>query len=122
MMATYIERGDSLFIPFRNGQSISDSQCKPRMYKSLQNFEKSFPKHNLGNKNIEVVEYAEVKHGEWIDKWDGKYANPTYVCSNCGEKALLENYINELNQWRYRQSLSISCPFCGAKMDGGNEV
>lgn len=28
-MASYIERGDSLFIPFRNGASISDSQCKP---------------------------------------------------------------------------------------------
>ncbi len=66
-----------------------------------------------------VDDMAEVKHGEWIDKWDGKYANPTYVCSNCGEKALLECYINELHQWRYRQSLSIRCPHCGAKMDGG---
>lgn len=52
-MASYIERGDSLFIPFRDGVSISDSQCRPRMYKSVQNFEKSFPTHNLGNKNME---------------------------------------------------------------------
>lgn len=66
------------------------------------------------------IEFEEVKRGEWIDKWEGKYANPTYVCSNCGEKALLECYINELSQWRYRQSLSIRCPHCGAKMDGGN--
>ena len=68
--------------------------------------------------NAPTADVEEVKHGEWIDKWDGKYANPTYVCSNCGEKALLENYINELDQWRYRQSLSIRCPHCGAKMDG----
>jgi hypothetical protein len=66
-----------------------------------------------------TADVEEVKHGEWIDKFNGKYANPTFVCSNCGEKALLENYINELNQWRYRQSLSTRCPFCGAKMDGG---
>ena len=36
-MASYIERGDSLFIPFRNGVSISDSQCRPSMYsKAIQ--------------------------------------------------------------------------------------
>ena len=63
-----------------------------------------------------------LKHGEWIDKWDGKYANPAYVCSNCGEKALLESYITELDRWRYRQSLSICCPHCGAKMDGRSDT
>ena len=59
-MATYIERGDSLFIPFKKGKSISDSQCKPRMYKSVQNFEKTFPKHNNDTTNIELVEYVEI--------------------------------------------------------------
>ena len=65
------------------------------------------------------TDVEEVKHGEWIDKFNGKYANPTYVCSICGERALLEMYRNELDQWRYRQSLSIRCPHCGVKMDGG---
>ena len=106
-MASYIEKGDSLFIPFRNGVSISDSQCRPRIYKSLQNFEKSFPKHNHGEKNIEVVEYAEVKHGEWNDNIFG-FSN---VCMECGaivERTCIKNNSGELNY----------CPNCGAKMDG----
>ena len=99
-MATYIERGDSIFIPFRNGQSISDSQCRPRMYKSKENFEKSFPTHNLGNKDIELVEYKEVKHGEWI------YRVKYYSCSICAGK-------------RFNLLLGTDaefCPYCGAKM------
>lgn len=101
-MARYIERGDSLFIPFRNGKSISDSQCRPRMYKSMQNFEKSFPTHNLGARNIEMVVYAEVKHGKW-KRLNGKDEG-LYECSNCYNLA-----------WRS----SAYCPLCGAKMDGG---
>ena len=103
-MSTYIERGESLFIPFRKGKSISDSQCKPRMYKSVQNFEKTFPKHNYETKNIELVEYAEVKHGEWI--YNTKY----YSCSICAGK-------------RFNLLLGTDaefCPYCGAKMEGGN--
>jgi hypothetical protein len=41
-MATHIERGESLFIPFKYGKSILDSQLKPRMYKNVRNFEKHF--------------------------------------------------------------------------------
>ena len=59
-MASHIKKGESIFIPFRNGQSIADSQLKPRMYKTTQAFEKAFPKHYLGTKGVELVEYAEV--------------------------------------------------------------
>ncbi len=59
-MASYIKRGESILIPFRNGQSITDSQLKPRMYKTMQTFEKAFPKHYLGTNGVELVEYAEV--------------------------------------------------------------
>ena len=59
-MASHIKKGESLLIPFRNGQSISDSQLKPRMYKTMQAFEKAFPKHYLGTDGVELVEYAEV--------------------------------------------------------------
>lgn len=48
------------------------------------------------------ADYAEVKHGEWIDKFNGRFVNPTHSCSVCGEKALLECYINEFDQWKYR--------------------
>ena len=59
-MASHIKKGESIYIPFRNGQSISDSQLKPRMYKTMQAFEKSFPGHYLGNVGVELAEYAEV--------------------------------------------------------------
>lgn len=56
----YINRGESLFIPFRKGKTIADSQSKPRMYKSKEAFEKSFPCHNLGRDGVELVEYQEI--------------------------------------------------------------
>ena len=59
-MASHIKKGEALLIPFRNGQSISDSQLKPRMYKTMQAFEKSFPGHYLGTDGVELVEYAAV--------------------------------------------------------------
>ena len=110
-MARYIERGDSLFIPFRNGKSISDSQCKPRMYKSLQNFEKAFPKHNHGTKGIELVEYAEVKHGKWLPVQYTYFGFKRYECSECKD--------DEYWQKRYIEHKETYCPNCGAKMDGG---
>ncbi len=55
-----IKSGESIFIPFRNGMSIYDSQCKPRMYKTIKGFEKHFPGHYLGKDGVELVEYAEV--------------------------------------------------------------
>ena len=109
-MARYIERGDSLFIPFKNGKSISDSQCKPRMYKSKENFEKTFPKHNYETLNIELVEYAEVKHGEWIDDPDCIYRGD-YICSICG------NFADESSGGK-NDILTNYCSECGAKMKG----
>jgi hypothetical protein len=56
-MANNIKKGESLLIPFRYGISISDSQMKPRMYKTMQAFKKSFPGKKDG---VELAEYAEV--------------------------------------------------------------
>ena len=55
-MASYINRGDSVFFQFRNGKSVLNSQCKPRMFKTAE-------KGTLGVNYIdtdEMVEYAEV--------------------------------------------------------------
>ena len=60
LMASNISKGESLLVPFRNGRSITDSQGKPRMYKTYQAFEKAFPKHYLGTDGVELVEYAPV--------------------------------------------------------------
>lgn len=58
-----------------------------------------------------TVDAVEVVHGRWIYKWDAdrdpKKLFVRIVCSECnlhtGQKS---NY----------------CPYCGAKMDGGNEI
>lgn len=55
-MANSIKRGESLFIPFKNGESIYDSQLKPRMYKTKEQYDK-FVYHF---QDAEMVEYAEV--------------------------------------------------------------
>lgn len=68
----------------------------------------------------EKKELAEVKHGEWEDRYENKYYNHLYECSVCGREALYEHYKNELDQWKERQALTPICPYCSAKMDGGN--
>lgn len=59
-MASLIKSGESLFIPFRAGHSISDSQLKPRMYKTREAFQRSFPGYYKGTYGVELVEYAPV--------------------------------------------------------------
>lgn len=70
-MATFVKEGEHIFIPFRNGVSISNSQCIPRMYKTEAAANRYFPKHNLGINGVKFVEYEPVKRGKWIDV--GKY-------------------------------------------------
>ena len=102
-MASHIKRGESLFIPFGNDLSISDSQNKPRMYKTVQMFEKAFPKHHFHRDGVELVEYAEVRHGRWQYVPVGRLQ-----CMEC------KHYIDVGDDKNY-------CPNCGAKMDGGAE-
>ncbi len=117
-MSTYIKRGDSLFIPFKNGRSISDSQCKPRMYKSKQNFEKTFPKHNYGTSNIELVEYTETKYAEWYYDPNGMdWGLGAWLCSECHTKN--DNIGCSKNISPYMFAGSKFCPQCGATMKKG---
>ena len=55
-----------------------------------------------------TIDAEPVKHGKWVDKWGGKYANQSYRCSVCGEHAFEDG-----KRWY----LSDYCPNCGAKMD-----
>ena len=63
----------------------------------------------------------EVVHGHWEDEHGGKYANPRYRCSVCKERALYKFELDLLYHWKEVQALTPICPYCGAKMDGGNE-
>ena len=56
MMARAIENGQHIFIAFQGGKAVMDSQLRPRMYKSREQFEKSFPAWRDGK--AELVEYA----------------------------------------------------------------
>ena len=57
--------------------------------------------------------------GEWIDRHNGNFVNPIYMCSVCGKGTLLKPHINELDNMEMIQALSPFCPNCGAKMKGG---
>lgn len=99
-MASWINRGESVFFQFRNGKSVLNSQCKPRMFKTAE-------KATLGVNYIDtddVVEYAEVVHGRWVEK------NWNWYCSEC-DKPEYKGYIPA--------EPSAYCPNCGAKMKDG---
>lgn len=55
-MARAIKQGQHIFIAFQDGEAVLDSQLRPRMYKSREQFEKSFPAWRDGK--AELVEYA----------------------------------------------------------------
>lgn len=103
-MASYIKRGETLFIPFHAGESVSDSQRRPRIYKSRQMFESAFPERSLRRDGVELVEYAEVRRGEWIPVEIRKSFGilKGVKCSRCGT----DRFGADANY----------CPECGAKM------
>lgn len=74
---------------------------------------------NLLLEAAEALEKAEpVKHGRWVDRYNGKYANHLYECSECKKTALYKAEVNELGNERFVQALSAVCPHCAARMDG----
>ena len=88
-MASRIEQGESIFIPFWHGCSISDSQLKPRMYKTPEAFQKCYPGYYKGTEDVELVEYApEVRckdcrfydeSGDYCNMW-GECRHPDHYC------------------------------------------
>ena len=65
-MARAIKQGQHIFIAFQDGEAVLDSQLRPRMYKSREQFEKSFPVWRDGK--AELVEYAPTltPPNEWV--------------------------------------------------------
>lgn len=56
----YLKKGQHLFIPFVNGESITDSQGRPYFYKTMRNLLKFH--QNIKPENI--LEYAPVDKEE----------------------------------------------------------
>lgn len=67
-MARAIKQGQHIFIAFQDGEAVLDSQLRPRMYKSREQFEKSFPAWRDGK--AELVEYAPtpIPLNEWVNR------------------------------------------------------
>lgn len=101
-MARYIEQGRSIYIPFKYGVSITDSQLHLRMYKTKEQYERHFPGTREG---VELLEYAPVAYGRWRNL---PSMAPEYECSECGRSY----------EW-WEPSEAHHCPNCGAKMDLG---
>jgi len=68
-----------------------------------------------------TVDAVEVVHAEWLDGYgvcDNKKSYISIDCSNCGEYFKLPSIDENIEEWKKRFAY---CPFCGAKMDGGND-
>ncbi len=73
-MAKYIEQGESVFIPFHEGVSITDSQLHFRMYKTKEMFKRHFPR--LTEYDV-LCEYAPVVRCKDCKYWEnGKDYEP----------------------------------------------
>jgi hypothetical protein len=68
-----------------------------------------------------TVDAVEVVHGRWEDVYCGRREIPRFQCSVCKEFALRKSERDWLGRWHEGQALTRYCPYCGAKMDGGNE-
>jgi hypothetical protein len=70
-------------------------------------------------KEAPTVDAVEVVHAHWEDGCaihNGKEVYKSIDCSHCEEVFKIESHDREY--WKERFKV---CPFCGAKMDGGNE-
>ena len=106
-MPRHLMLGESLFILFdEDGESVFDSQNRPRMYKSIESFKKAFPKGIGGTK---LVEYETATKGEWLyAKPNGFEGQKPFVCSECG---LRHPRFGNTDQVYFR-----FCPWCGSEM------
>ena len=67
--------------------------------------------------DAQTIEAEPVRHGRWVDRYGGKYANYLYECSECKGKALYNIEVDVLGKENLVQVLSAACPHCRAKMD-----
>lgn len=91
-MARAIEKGQHIFIAFQGGKAVMDSQLRPRMYKSREQFEKSFPAWRDGK--AELVEYAPTLTPP----------NEPLTCEGCAEDGKWE--------WEYQNGAECPCTYC----------
>ena len=111
-MATKVvyKRGQPIFIPFRNGETIFNKRQEARMYKTKNAFSFYFKEPLDG---VELVEYVPVVEAYWVDVTKpGQITcggNPVYACGNCGK---VYGSFEIIPSAKY-------CEECGARMKRG---
>ena len=114
-MAEYIER-EALMDAFRGYMVEQYDREKCVSEENCKTCERGCLWRKIVN-NAPTIEAEPVKHGRWVDRYGGKYANPLYECSECKEAALYGHRMDSLGRYYTVQVLSTRCPNCGAKMD-----
>lgn len=85
-MGVRYKYGEHIFIPFKNGETITDSQLRPKMYKSRD----AYIKYSGEKDDVELVEYAPIDEieMEWTDvSMPGQITcggNAVWACGRCG--------------------------------------
>ena len=69
----------------------------------------NLPEYTFDDANIITI-------AKWVDKFEGRFANPHLICSACEESALYRPYRDELGKLHYEQERSARCHGCGAYM------
>jgi len=74
--------------------------------------------------NCPTVDMTEVRHGRWIKargSWATPGGDPVWECSECGKG----RHCFGVEHGTYGSDIAdgqwVSCPNCGARMDGGDE-
>lgn len=88
------------------------------IWDSLPDYEHNFRDCRDAAQTLLFKGYRKQSEGEWIDRYNGKYANSLYVCSFCDERAPLYIKADELGNEQIIQMLSQFCPNCGSHMKG----
>lgn len=65
-MKRYISIKDHLFVPIKNGKSIVDSQGKPRIYESVESFERNA---KFSFCDAELIEFAPIRWRDEDEEW-----------------------------------------------------
>lgn len=102
-MARAIKQGQHIFIAFQDGEAVLDSQLRPRMYKSREQFEKSFPAWRDGK--AELVEYAPTLPQPSNEALALEYRE--YRCAECGHE-----WMEDCDATDYPNY----CPGCGNEL------
>lgn len=67
-------------------------------------------------KDTPAADVAQVVHGKWIRIDDPEFICGDFECSNCSHR----EYEVDTNEFMPGENHLLYCPFCGAKMDGGD--